>query len=175
MEQQKISMFGGAHPFADDTVQGAEIRYNYLPHPEERWRVVKWSPRLKVLAGRVVQAAGSTRLFISTTSGFTGTSEPSWPTTTSQTVTDGDIVWKCWTENGSGCTSGGNPWTIKNNFELKSSSNIHVHHNVFDQMWVDAQETQINLRTRIAVRGLHMRSCRTPVVWTRQATGQRIW
>jgi hypothetical protein len=139
-------MFGGATPFVDDTVQGAEIRYNYLPHPEERWRVVKWSPRLKVLAGRVVQAAGSTRLFMSTTSGFTGTLEPSWPTTTSQTVTDADIVWKCWTENGSGCTSGGNPWTIKNNFELKSSSNIHVHHNVFDQMWVDAQETQINLK-----------------------------
>ena len=42
----------------DDSVQGAEIRYNYLPHPEERWRVVKWSPRLKVLAGRVVQATG---------------------------------------------------------------------------------------------------------------------
>ena len=61
-------------------------------------------------------------------------------------MNDGDIVWKCWTENGSSCVSGGNPWTIKNNFELKSSSNIHVHHNVFDQMWVDAQETQINLK-----------------------------
>ena len=69
-------LFGGATPFMDDSVQGAEIRYNYLPHPEERWRVVKWSPRLKVLAGRVVQATGSLALYISTTSGFTGASEP---------------------------------------------------------------------------------------------------
>ena len=139
-------LFGGATPFTDDSVQGAEIRYNYLPHPEERWRVVKWSPRLKVLAGRVVQATGSLSLHIATTSGFTGASEPSWTTTTSATVTDGDIVWKCWTENGSGCVAGNNPWTIKNNFELKSSRNMHIHHNVFDQMWVDGQETQINLK-----------------------------
>lgn len=139
-------MFGGATPFTDDTVQSAEIRYNYFPHPEERWRVVKWSPRLKVLAGRVVQATTSTRLFISTTSGFTGLAEPSWPATATPTVTDGDIVWKCWTENGSNCASGNNPWTIKNNFELKSARNVHIHHNVFDQMWVDGQETQINLK-----------------------------
>ena len=57
-------LFGGASPFTDDTVDGVEIRYNYLPHPEDRWRAVKWSPRLKVLAGRVVQATGSLRLFI---------------------------------------------------------------------------------------------------------------
>ena len=82
-----------------------------------------------------MQATGSLRLFISTTSGFTGASEPSWPTTTSQTVNDGDIVWKCWTEHGSSCVSGNNPWTIKNNFELKSARNVHVHHNVFDQLW----------------------------------------
>jgi hypothetical protein len=139
-------MFGGATPFVDDALQSAEIRYNYLPHPEERWRVVKWSPRLKVLAGRVVQATGSLQLYISTTSGFTGASEPSWASSPGVTVTDGDIVWKCWTENGGGCVSGSNPWTIKNNFELKSSHNMHIHHNVFDQMWVDAQETQVNLK-----------------------------
>ena len=139
-------MFGGATPFVDDTVQSGEIRYNYLPHPEERWRVVKWSPRLKVLAGRVVQATGSLALYISITSGFTGASEPLWPASAGKTTTDGDIVWKCWTENASACTAGNNPWTIKNNFELKSARNMHIHHNVFDQLWVDAQETQVNLK-----------------------------
>ena len=111
------------HPSWTIAVQGAEIRYNYLPHPEERWRVVKWSPRLKVLAGRVVQATGSS------TSIHRHHIRFHWRLRSlrglrprAQTVTDGDIVWKCWTENGSGCAAGNNPWTIKNNFELKSSA-----------------------------------------------------
>ena len=103
-----------------------------------------------------------------------GRLEPLWPANAGKTTTDGDIVWKCWTENGSACTAGNNPWTIKNNFELKSSRNMHIHHNVFDQMWVDGQETQVNLKNENRSRFRDLRSEYSGRV-TLKRTDKRMW
>lgn len=54
-----------------------------------------WAPSTTLPVGQVCRATSghTTRYFYVTTAGTTGSTEPSWPTTEGQTVSDGTVVW----------------------------------------------------------------------------------
>jgi hypothetical protein len=132
-------IFGGSKPNFDDELDSGLIRFNYFPHVRERHQYVKWSPGLMVFKGRIIQPSnGAANSLIAMTSGTTGNTEPGWPTTTGAQVNDNGIIWERIGSSGK--------WVVKNNFELKTGKNILIQYNVFDGMWLDGQETAINIK-----------------------------
>jgi hypothetical protein len=144
-------LFGGAigeeiaNPPADPQgVTPADIlfRYNYLPKNPARFRLEPWRHGLWVERGKTIQptTSASTTL-IALNSGYTGTTEPAWPTSRGATVTDGEVVWKAWSPTAQ------LRWVVKNNFEIKAAERARFQFNVTDGMWAASQSVAVNIKS----------------------------
>jgi hypothetical protein len=136
-------MFGGAIGQSPDnppydmrgvTVSDVVLRYNYLPKNPDRFKHENWAPEKFVDQGKVIRKPnGASTTFIATNSGVTGSTDPDW---SASSVQDGEVTWRPF--NGR--------WIVKNNFEVKQGDRILFSHNVLDKMWVESQQTPINLK-----------------------------
>jgi hypothetical protein len=152
---------GGVYGAFDQVrVDGATVRWNYLPHIPEREKAVNWTANTLVYAGKRIRPVGDTasgRYFVATNTGCTGGSEPTWVTTVAGSSTTVDGVY-------ADCIAGTTPVTwryqstnfkplIKNCYELKTGNNWLFQYNMCDGMWDDqavtgaGQETAINIKT----------------------------
>ena len=135
-------MFGGAVGQSPDnppydmrgiTPSDVLVRFNYLPKNPDRLKLDNWTAGVFVDQGKIIRKAGSPTNFIATTAGMTGSTEPDW---SSSDIQDGEVHWRPFTGR----------WIVKNNFELKHGDRVLFMHNVLDKMWVESQQTPINLK-----------------------------
>ena len=136
-------MFGGAIGQSPDnppydmrgvTVSDVVLRFNYLPKNPDRYKLENWAPEKFVDQGKVIRRPeGASTNFIAANAGMTGSAAPDW---SSSTIQDGEVTWRPF--NGR--------WIVKNNFEVKQGDRILFSHNVLDKMWVESQQTPINLK-----------------------------
>ncbi len=69
------------------TVRNVTVRSTYPAQP--------WQPEHGYADSRVTATAYNDRIYSSTLSGYSGTTEPEWPTTPGETVVDGTKLWTC--------------------------------------------------------------------------------
>lgn len=143
-------MIGGAVPSYD--VPGADmlVEFNYLPHTPEKFRWMYWRAGEWHHKGRIIKpplGSGVSYSYVATTSGYSGQTEPVWPVNNScapspscKEVTDGGVVWRL-AFSGTVFT-----YTMKNNFELKSSGHSTIRYNVLAYNWSAAQQTLMNIK-----------------------------
>ena len=144
-------MFGGAiggvisnPPLDENGVTSADIsvRFNYMGKNPARYKLEKWRPGMYVEAGKPVQPSDGRRAtYLATASGYTSDVEPQWPQVLSEQVLDGEVGWKPW------AVDRVFRWIVKNNFELKAADRAVIQYNVFENMWLEGQETALNFKT----------------------------
>lgn len=79
----------------DNTVTWQEITGHAAFH-NDTTNTTAWTASTATTVGRVIKNTSATHIFICTTSsGNTGSSEPTWNTTTGGTTNDGSNVWTC--------------------------------------------------------------------------------
>ena len=170
-------MFGGSAQTINKPNTDSVIRFNYLPHPPERYWTLRWKfLRGKgigkdglVFKGRHVRPNTGTSVYIATTTGYIGDSEPDWSqceTGTSCTVQDGGVTWRRF---------GAAHWVIKNNFEIKGAKNTLLSHNVFEYMWFAGQETSINIKAETQTKfPTYMNNCVPTTIGTVSTNGNQV-
>jgi hypothetical protein len=144
-------LLGGSAVTLPEFTSDHTVRFNYFSHPplqgrQRTWTLLKADADPLILKGRPVRpSVANGYAYIAMNTGNLGTTEPAWCTAANCEVTEqgvsNPVTWRRWV--GSGVCA----WCIKNNFEIKSTRNIDVRHNVFEYMWPDGQNYAINLKS----------------------------
>jgi hypothetical protein len=138
---------GGAIPNLagpDGTGQNATdltITHNAIYKDPALYKYENWSPAMWVRQGKVINGGNGSK-YIAVTSGTTGSTAPTFPTTKCAdrfapdagcSAIDGGVTWeRNWFVNS-------DKWTFKNLLELKTADRVTVKWNTLDGAWVDAQ------------------------------------
>lgn len=170
-------MFGGSVQTINKPNTDSVIRFNYLPHPPERYWTLRWrflrEPGIGkgglVFKGRLVRPNVGTSVYIATNTGWIGEGEPDWSqcqTGTSCTVQDGQVTWRRF---------GTAHWVIKNNFEMKSARGLLVSHNVLEYMWNGGQESAINIKSETQTKfPSYMNNCIPTLIGRVNTNGSKV-
>jgi hypothetical protein len=136
---------GGAEPNVPNLhASDLTITHNTIYKDPALYKWETWSASTWVRAGKLINN-GTDKSWIATSSGTTGTSQPTLPANACAAapkcdgtccVTDGTVVWQRnflssdWYDH----------WTVKNLFELKSAERVVARWNLLDGSWSDGQD-----------------------------------
>lgn len=176
IESSGMTVFYGGSLGAiyNDNLRNLALRGNALVKPD-RWRAKFWAPNTYfekeqiVVRDPAMALSNSSAAFIATTSGTTGSSEPSWVTTSctqfepyGSSTTDGGITWKCIDS----ATTSNLTWATKNVLEFKVGEDLTIEGNGMYGFWTHGQRYGFKL-VQESLHSFGQRSTRTKNVTIR--------
>lgn len=132
------------HDVTNDTLKAAlmDTTYTFDETTHLAWDASDWVGSTAYTIGDTVKPTTENGyIYKCTSAGTSDSSEPSWPTTIGNTVTDGGVTWECWSVNvsesevsdGFGYTADGA--TLSNVSVTKDTSNTRVEINADNPSW----------------------------------------